>query len=706
MRIAGHDNKLITNQTVNQSQNFGIGDPTVVIEILRNRLYEHKIRTLVQEYMCNARDAHREVKQSKRIEVTAPTMLEPTFKVRDFGPGITPDRMANVFVLYGASTKRASNTQTGGFGIGAKSAWSYADGFIIVSITDGVKRTYHAHVGMSNVGQLDLLSEVASDEPTGCEIQVAVKPNDIREFTSSIRRASAFWTDEEAPTFTNLQFDKFFVNTYKIGNLEVLPANSQMPNELVNGYGKRHLLVVDGVPYELSQSLIGKTKDLEDLYYSFVRGCTIIRVPNGLVQVSASREKLDDSEFTRKGLEKIALKLIKDVKNHLDAESKLVTSVKTFIDSHVKLSSYFLTTNLSYKGFTFNGEELETNLLRSLRLRKHYAARDGKFKDAGCNFIPYLEVKNIFIKTVDESKVTFNRRLKAHLEQGNSALYVIEERPLTTTDANGKVEVIKYDVAPAKALAELQGYLGTFKDLQTIQFVVPPRQPSARTKVQKLAEQQTIHVLYGHGKHTRYITLQELINSKRVFVWMTVKDFYKKTEVDSDLINEFRCDLGGSNFTDALKAKSDRPIMIAVSNEVAELIALEPNFMPYKAWRSSITLTDKLRARMMITSMVNAKSVSFLNTLPGLTNKKLLKLVNEYKVVQATLARNEDVHVADSIVQMFKDDAQYQAFKKYDSEMHKLIKSEYPLVEIFTRSNAPNTDKDQKTDLAWYLNNK
>jgi light-regulated signal transduction histidine kinase (bacteriophytochrome) len=119
MRIAGHGNKFESNQQT-ETQSFGIGDPSVVIEILRNRLYEHKIRTLVQEYMSNARDAHREVGQKRRIEVVAPTQLEPTFKVRDFGPGISPDRMANVFVLYGASTKRTNNTQTGGFGCSAK----------------------------------------------------------------------------------------------------------------------------------------------------------------------------------------------------------------------------------------------------------------------------------------------------------------------------------------------------------------------------------------------------------------------------------------------------------------------------------------------------------------------------------------------------------------------------------------------------------
>lgn len=121
MKLAEHNNKLDTNST-GESQDFGIGDASVVIEILRNRLYEHKVRTLVQEYICNARDAMREVGKGNEFEVTVPTRFEPVFKVRDFGPGVSLDRIKNVFILYGASTKRGTNNQTGGFGIGAKSA--------------------------------------------------------------------------------------------------------------------------------------------------------------------------------------------------------------------------------------------------------------------------------------------------------------------------------------------------------------------------------------------------------------------------------------------------------------------------------------------------------------------------------------------------------------------------------------------------------
>src|ERR1017187_3447658 len=176
MKLAAHDNELETNMEV-VSQDFGIGDLSVLIGMLRKNVYQHRIRTLVQEYMCNGRDAAREIGSTKKIIVSIPNELSPVFKVRDFGPGITPQRMTKVFLQYGNSTKRKTNGQTGGFGIGAKSAWAYTDSFTVISITGGVKRTYVCHLGSTNVGRADLMSEVETTEETGTEIHVAIKPN-------------------------------------------------------------------------------------------------------------------------------------------------------------------------------------------------------------------------------------------------------------------------------------------------------------------------------------------------------------------------------------------------------------------------------------------------------------------------------------------------------------------------------------------------
>ncbi len=85
-----------------EEENFSIGNLALIMDILRNKMYTNPIRTICQEIMSNARDAHREVgKNDLPIEVKLPSQCDSNFYVKDFGPGITPDRMSNVFIQYG-----------------------------------------------------------------------------------------------------------------------------------------------------------------------------------------------------------------------------------------------------------------------------------------------------------------------------------------------------------------------------------------------------------------------------------------------------------------------------------------------------------------------------------------------------------------------------------------------------------------------------
>lgn len=688
MRIAGYGNKYESNQQT-ETQSFGIGDASVVIEILRNRLYEHKIRTLVQEYMSNARDAHREAGQTRRIEVVAPTQLEPTFKVRDFGPGISPDRMANVFVLYGASTKRQNNTQTGGFGIGAKSAWSYADGFIIVSTVDGTRRTYHAHVGASNVGQLDLLSTEKTDEPNGCEIQVAVNPRDVTEFCNSIKRACYFWSKEEMPSLKNVTLPEL-PQTYDVNALSIVPSNVSMP-DFLNAYGRTDLLVVDGIVYSLNRELLDKVPQLRDLRNE-LNGSMVIRIPNGLVQVSASREKLDDSDFTRKGLAKIGTKLLTDVKKHVSDKINAISTVKGFVETYHSMFRFFVMQNNEYKGFRFDGQFLYTPLLGSVHFTKYTEFRD-KVKASSTKGIPFEHMDRIFLQTKDENAVTFNRRVRAYLAN-NPEMYVIKERQTTSTDSTGATVQLKFDVPPAKAMKELQSVLNKFQDFHSISFVVPPRTPKAM-KAAKLASQQSFHYLNGWCRDTQNTTVTDLQSQGREYVYLLVSEWQNEGKYKyNPMIKEF----GG----DRRDPKCKKPIFIAVSNTTADIIKDEAGFTPYAEWIKEVKLTNELRLRMMQAKALNSDVIEKLSQLEGVKNKKLTKMVDHYKLMKKVTSQVHGSEVPDMLVKMFKDDADYVSFLEQDQELKTLINEKYPLLKHMNRY----LEAECKREMTWYLNNK
>lgn len=88
----------------------------IVLNLLRNKLYRDPIRACVREYLCNARDAHREAgTPDLPVKVILPTELARQIEIKDEGPGISPRRMGDIFLnwlaalgakAHGASTKR------------------------------------------------------------------------------------------------------------------------------------------------------------------------------------------------------------------------------------------------------------------------------------------------------------------------------------------------------------------------------------------------------------------------------------------------------------------------------------------------------------------------------------------------------------------------------------------------------------------------
>lgn len=173
---------------------FEIGDPLLIFDMICNRIYSSPLETSIQEYMSNARDSHREAGcPDKPILVVFPTDFDRTIHIRDFGVGISPERMKNVFVRLGVSTKRDSNIQTGGFGVGAKSAFSYTDNFTIKTAYNGKIRTYLSYIG-ENGPDMDVLSEEDTDVPNFTDISFEIKEEDLRSLERIILKVSAFWT--------------------------------------------------------------------------------------------------------------------------------------------------------------------------------------------------------------------------------------------------------------------------------------------------------------------------------------------------------------------------------------------------------------------------------------------------------------------------------------------------------------------------------
>jgi hypothetical protein len=268
-----------------EEQFFSVADQGMIFDILRSKMYSNPILAICREVSCNARDAHREVgKTDVPIHIHIPTALEPYYKIKDFGPGISPDRMSNVFIKYTASTKRNDNVQTGGFGLGAKTPFSYADTFAITTNVDGIQYGYACFIDETKVGKLMLTSQAPTQEPNGTEIKIPVKPQDSNDFASWTEQACRHWT---VKPITKGQEIRWTV-------LEPILEGKNWSITRCHDWNRVAMMVIDGIEYPLPIDTLRKFADAKLIDSS--KGNFIMYFGVGELTLSASRENifLDD----------------------------------------------------------------------------------------------------------------------------------------------------------------------------------------------------------------------------------------------------------------------------------------------------------------------------------------------------------------------------------------------------------------------------
>lgn len=304
MKIIEEKKTFHSNLDKSESIMYGIGDVGFIFDILRNKLYENKLKAGVQEYLSNGRDSQREAGGIKPIEIWFPTSSNLFFAVRDYGTGLTHERVKEVFCMYGTSTKRNSNNLTGGLGVGSKSGFAYTDTFTIESFVDGIKKTYLSHLGDDKRGQIDLMSTENTSELNGVKISYGVKRGDVSEFAEAIIRTIMFWKPEEYPVFHNAEsWQNRIKESREVGLVRFEDTNL---SGVCRGYIEKgkDLVIIDGIPYPAPSMMQSEFASLKSLCNS-ENNCIYIHIPNGLLQVAASREKIDDSELSRRAFKQI-----------------------------------------------------------------------------------------------------------------------------------------------------------------------------------------------------------------------------------------------------------------------------------------------------------------------------------------------------------------------------------------------------------------
>lgn len=160
------------------AQSFGIVDTAEFFHVLSSTLYSRKEEAMVREIVCNAWDAHIESGNTKTpIKIT---LNYDQLIIQDFGLGIAPEMIGPIYGTYGGSTKKDNGQVTGGFGLGSKAPFAYADHFEVTSCHNGIKTIYKMSLSSAVVGGKPSITPIVSvpTQEHGLTVSIKLKDQD------------------------------------------------------------------------------------------------------------------------------------------------------------------------------------------------------------------------------------------------------------------------------------------------------------------------------------------------------------------------------------------------------------------------------------------------------------------------------------------------------------------------------------------------
>jgi len=277
---------------------------SMVFQLFTKNVYSNPIGTVVREIGSNCDDSHTEAKVKAPILIRKfkdPQTDSMYISFIDYGVGMSPDRVENIYGVYFESTKRIDNTQIGGFGIGGKTPLAYKrstgqgegeydNSFYVITNFDGTRYYYCIFEGAQSP-EWNLLHSEPTTERNGTEVRIPVLERDLDSFAKEMVRQLYY--------FENVVFEGF-EDDYRNG--ETLSNTYQIirgKSFLFRGteYSEYMHICLGKVAYPIDFSVLG-------LSSSDYRLPIALRLEVGDINVTVSRESIDYSEATIKMLKK------------------------------------------------------------------------------------------------------------------------------------------------------------------------------------------------------------------------------------------------------------------------------------------------------------------------------------------------------------------------------------------------------------------
>ena len=426
-------------QSTGESKKMKLSDNvgSIIFQMFTSNIYSNPIGSIVREITSNAVDSH------IAADVDTPVIVRLGYdentkgkyiSIIDYGVGMSPKLIDDVYTVYFESTKRDSNDEIGGFGIGGKTPLAYKrmvgsgeydNSFFLITNYNGVKYFYNIYEGQKSPEYI-LLHKEETNEHNGTEVRIPVLHSDIYKFETEIIKQLYY--------FDNIVFEGFsdrIQNDYKIYKGKTF---------LYRGNDISHYVHVclGKVAYPIDYSILG----LDATKFSIP---VAVNVPIGKINVVTSREHLDYSEETIKYLKEKLIEVVDELKTMLAKQHNNIITLSDYFNhkknvfkleitkgNYIDLGKVINFKEIELKNFQYKGKLIPSfshAFNHFFTVKRHGAVEKKKY---------YNETYPVFYKKYDDlnngnvfyadENFRITRKLKSYLIKSYGRIYILRKK--------------------------------------------------------------------------------------------------------------------------------------------------------------------------------------------------------------------------------------------------------------------------------------
>ncbi|AAQ81320.1 rIIA protector from prophage-induced early lysis [Aeromonas phage 44RR2.8t] len=324
MIMSSNEDDAMFGNAPKKRTGFKITAGKKAFRVLSDKLYKDKAEAVLRELSCNAVDIHCEMgKAHIPFDVTLPTSIYPWFVIRDYGSGLSPEQIDDIFTVYFASTKDESNDSIGGFGLGCKSPFAYSEtggGFTVKSYQNGTCTVYNMYMDDGEPFSTPM-STTATTEADGLEIQVPIPAHE-----------HARWKILAAKVYRAFDRCKPNITNGDIISIQEFPDEEEFFFNDDFGRSGQAFAIIGGVVYPIPERLISS-----DMVFKYSGRAAYMKFPIGELDIAPSREELSLDKQTEDYLVERMKKFSQSFANTVKKEFEGITDKR---DAAIKTKKY------------------------------------------------------------------------------------------------------------------------------------------------------------------------------------------------------------------------------------------------------------------------------------------------------------------------------------------------------------------------------